>query len=103
MGSIIECKRRGCRPFFYAIHNFWLYLLAGEYPIHVVCTWLGNKVSIAQKHYLQVTERTLQKSGAKSGVVPARNDGKRSENATRARITSSVNSRAYRSLPVYAS
>jgi integrase len=30
--------------------------LAAEFPIHVVCAWIGNSQRIAAKHYLQVTE-----------------------------------------------
>ncbi|MEM6945295.1 MAG: tyrosine-type recombinase/integrase [Pseudomonadota bacterium] len=30
--------------------------LAEYFPLHVVTAWLGNSVSVAQKHYLQVTE-----------------------------------------------
>jgi integrase len=30
--------------------------LAAEYPIHVVCAWIGNTERIASKHYLQVTD-----------------------------------------------
>ena len=30
--------------------------LAGVYPLHVVCSWIGNTERIAQKHYLQVPD-----------------------------------------------
>ena len=30
--------------------------LAAEYPVHVVCAWIGNSALIAAKHYLQVTD-----------------------------------------------
>src|SRR2546430_7637081 len=30
--------------------------LAADYPLHVVCAWMGNNALVAQKHYLQVTE-----------------------------------------------
>ncbi len=30
--------------------------LAAVYPLHKVCSWLGNKAAIAQEHYLQVTD-----------------------------------------------
>ncbi len=30
--------------------------LAEDFPIHVVCQWIGNTEAIAAKHYLQVTE-----------------------------------------------
>ena len=30
--------------------------LANEYPLHVVCEWIGNTAAVAVKHYLQTTE-----------------------------------------------
>ena len=36
--------------------------LAENYPIHVVCHWLGNSNSVASKHYLQVTESHFEKA-----------------------------------------
>jgi hypothetical protein len=30
--------------------------LAEDYPMHVVCAWIGNSQPIAAKHYLQVTD-----------------------------------------------
>lgn len=30
--------------------------LEEDYPSHVVCQWMGNSQSVAQKHYLQVTD-----------------------------------------------
>jgi integrase len=36
--------------------------LANEFPIHVVCEWIGNSVDVARKHYLQVTEEHFQKA-----------------------------------------
>jgi integrase len=59
--------------------------LAAEYPLHVVCAWIGNSALVAQKHYLQVTdadfERASGEPGAKSGAeavqkaVQSANDG----------------------------
>ena len=36
--------------------------LANEFPIHVVCEWIGNSEEVARKHYLQVTEAHFQKA-----------------------------------------
>ena len=36
--------------------------LAEEYPLHVVCAWIGNTQAVAQKHYLQVTEDHFSKA-----------------------------------------
>lgn len=30
--------------------------LAAQYPLHVVCAWIGNKAAVAAEHYLQVTD-----------------------------------------------
>ncbi|HZZ78456.1 MAG TPA: tyrosine-type recombinase/integrase [Gemmataceae bacterium] len=50
--------------------------LAAEYPLHVVCEWIGNSARIASAHYLQVTEADFDRaaqSGAESGAVVAQN------------------------------
>ena len=36
--------------------------LAEDWPIHVVCAWIGNSQAVAKKHYLQVTEDHLAKA-----------------------------------------
>ena len=41
--------------------------LENSYPTHVVCSWLGNSTSVAQKHYLQVTDDHF----AAAGTPPA--------------------------------
>jgi len=43
--------------------------LAGQFPIHTVCYWIGNSTLIAAKHYLQVTDDHFDK--AVKGVDPA--------------------------------
>src|SRR5262249_37613010 len=52
--------------------------LAAEYPIHVVCAWIGNTEMIAAKHYLQVTDdyfrlATREVGAAKSGAEALQN------------------------------
>jgi site-specific recombinase XerD len=47
--------------------------LAAEYPLHVVCAWIGNSALIANKHYLQVTEADFER-GAKSDATPGHTD-----------------------------
>lgn len=32
------------------------------YPAHVVCAWIGNSESVAQKHYLQITDEHFAKA-----------------------------------------
>ena len=53
--------------------------LADQFPIQVVCDWIGNTEAIAAKHYLQVTEdhfaravgQGAPKGGQKEGQHPA--------------------------------
>jgi integrase len=48
--------------------------LAAEFPIHVVCQWIGNTAAIAAKHYLTVREEDFErasKGGANSGALEA--------------------------------
>lgn len=45
--------------------------LAGEFPIHVVCSWIGNTELIAAKHYLRVTEDDFARATGKGLVSRA--------------------------------
>ncbi len=36
--------------------------LAEEYPIQCVCAWLGNSITVAREHYLQVTDAHLARA-----------------------------------------
>ena len=36
--------------------------LAEQYPVQVVCEWIGNSPQVAAKHYLQVTEEHYRKA-----------------------------------------
>lgn len=53
--------------------------LAEEYPMHVVCAWIGNSQPVAAKHYLQVTEHHFRQAAgdvqraAESAARPLRN------------------------------
>ena len=40
--------------------------LAQEYPIHVVCAWLGNSQRVAAKHYLQVRDEDFERAASHS-------------------------------------
>ena len=48
--------------------------LADDFPMHVVCQWIGNSQLIAAKHYLQVTDdhftKALQKALQQPAVLP---------------------------------
>ena len=36
--------------------------LAEQFPIHVVCDWIGNSKAVALKNYLQVTDGHFEKA-----------------------------------------
>lgn len=36
--------------------------LAAEYPIHVVCAWIGNSTLVASRHYLQVRDEDFSRA-----------------------------------------
>jgi integrase len=44
--------------------------LANDYPLHVVCDWIGNSQAVAKKHYLQVTDEHFQKATQKATQLP---------------------------------
>jgi len=54
--------------------------LVERFPLHAVTKWLGNSVSVAQKHYLQTAEehfraaRSDAKSDARSALADAFSD-----------------------------
>jgi hypothetical protein len=41
--------------------------LAGEFPLHVVCQWIGNSQPVALRHYLQGTEADYARAAGLSG------------------------------------
>jgi hypothetical protein len=49
--------------------------LAEDYPIHVVCAWLGNSPAIALGHYLQVRDSDYARAIRSEGAAPARAAG----------------------------
>ena len=36
--------------------------LAKTWPLHVVCSWIGNSKAIAQEHYLQITDADFERA-----------------------------------------
>jgi hypothetical protein len=40
-----------------------------EFPIHVVCSWLGNSPQVAQQSYLLVTEDHFAKAAGVAKVM----------------------------------
>jgi integrase len=68
-------KRAGLKPWPKLFHNLRASRqteLTAEYPIHVVCEWIGNSAAIAAKHYLTVREDDFERA-AKSGAVVVQN------------------------------
>ena len=52
-------RRAGLMPWVKLWHNLRATRqteLANQYPLHVVCAWIGNSRAVAQEHYLQVTD-----------------------------------------------
>ena len=45
--------------------------LAEQFPIHVVCEWLGNSQAVAARHYLQVTDAHYE-AAQECGAAPSR-------------------------------
>jgi integrase len=51
--------------------------LAEQFPMHVVCEWLGNSQLVATKHYLQITDDHFERGArgvAESGAQVTQND-----------------------------
>ena len=42
--------------------------LEAEFPLHVVCCWLGNSEKVARRHYLQVTDEHFAKAVGKKAL-----------------------------------
>jgi integrase len=66
-------RRAGEKPWPKLFHNLRASReteLAAEYPIHVVCQWIGNTPAIAAKHYLTVREEDYERAAAQSGAKP---------------------------------
>jgi integrase len=65
-------KRAGIKPFAKPLQNMRASRateLAAVYPLHVVCEWIGNGISVAQKHYLSVLESDFEKAIAEPQAV----------------------------------
>ena len=58
-------KRAGLRPWpkvFQNLRSSRETELAEQYPVQVVCAWIGNSPQVAAKHYLQVTDEHYEKA-----------------------------------------
>jgi hypothetical protein len=83
-------RRAGVSPWPKLFHNLRASReteLAAEYPLHVVCAWIGNSAPIAAKHYLQVTDADFEraaKSGAEALQKPVQQPAARSRTGSQA-------------------
>jgi hypothetical protein len=57
--------------------------LAEQFPVHVVCEWIGNSPRVAAKHYLQVTEHHYAKAAQKAVQNPVQHLSARGRAASR--------------------
>jgi integrase len=95
LGKII--KRAGLEPWPRLFHNMRASReteLAADYPLHVVCAWIGHSPAIAAKHYLQVRESDFDRAtgcaanALHGGRQPGGSEGfGRSETARHLKIT----------------
>ncbi len=53
--------------------------LVERFPLHVVCSWLGNSPRVAGRHYLQTTEAHFHEAASETAQNPAQ----KSSNVTR--------------------
>lgn len=92
--------RAGLKPWPKLFHNLRASReseLVEEYPLHVVCDWIGNSRVIAKTHYLmtrdehflRASRKPSTESGAKSGAPVAQNAAQHAaaRNCTRTQIT----------------
>ena len=60
-------KRAGLKPWpklFQNLRSTRETELAEDWPMHVVCAWIGNSQAVAAKHYLQVTDEHFEQAAA---------------------------------------
>jgi len=68
--KIIE--RAGVKPWTKPFHNMRASReteLAAEFPIHVVCAWIGNSQAVAAAHYLTVREEDFEKAALQGAAI----------------------------------
>jgi hypothetical protein len=75
LNRIIE--RAGLTPWPKLFHNLRATRqteLAENFPLHVVCAWIGNSAAVAKEHYLQITDDhftlALVEQSGKGAIVP---------------------------------
>ena len=65
--------------------------LAEQYPIHVICAWIGNSPAVAAKHYLQVTEGHFKKAVQNPVHFPVQQAAARLCTASHEKLENDVN------------
>ena len=55
--------------------------LAEQFPMQVVCSWIGNSAAVARDHYLQVTDDHFARAGKMVPEVEAARKAARSASA----------------------
>ena len=76
LGKII--RRAGLKPWpklFQNLRSTRETELAEEYPMHVVCDWIGNSQAVAAKHYLQTTDEHFATAAQKAAQNMAQDMG----------------------------
>jgi integrase len=82
-------KRAGVKPWPKLFHNLRANReteLAADYPLHVVCEWIGNSALIAQKHYLQVTEANYEQAAQIPAQSATGSDGQQGTSETEGEV-----------------
>lgn len=78
-------RKAGVDPYPKVFHNLRASCetdLMQHFPVHVVCSWIGHKALIAQKHYLTVTEadfRQAAQNAAQHGAEMVRTASQQNE------------------------
>ena len=72
LGRIL--RRAGLEPWPKLFHNLRGSReteLAADYPLHVVCAWIGNRERVAQKHYLTIPDSYFTQAAEEAAQNPA--------------------------------
>lgn len=65
--------------------------LERDFPLHVVCSWLGNTESVAKKNHLMVTDADFAKATEIRGTPGARSDQKTERRGTNGALQTTAN------------
>jgi integrase len=84
-------NRAGVKPWPKLFHNLRASCetdLAKVHPIKAVCDWIGNSITVAQRHYLQTTEEDFERaSGIENPTqIPTQQSSARPRSEPRANL-----------------